>query len=233
MKTVYNDKSNINESESNMIKLKVRSAPIQLSSDPSEKLLKEHFSAPSYLQSLKENLAPPFKIPVKEEKPRLLIGTIVTEIDVIAMIAAENTDPSKGLDKYLGNFLVKNKILLSDSLSEKYFLISLLKECIDYSAHREFTASKLACFITIYLATHNYFKWYYWMPPTNVWNFFKEIMIRHTIEDSPDGQEVFEPEECYDILSHFHIIYLTNLPLIHILTFRVHRLKLLWPFKPK
>lgn len=52
-------------------------------------------------------------------------------------------------------------------------------------------------------------------------------------QDSPEGQEVFEPEECYDILTHFHTMYITNLPLIHIVTFSVHRLKFLWPFKPK
>lgn len=52
-------------------------------------------------------------------------------------------------------------------------------------------------------------------------------------QDSPDGEEVFEPEECYDIMSHFHTNYISNLPLVHILTFEVHRLKLSWPFKNK
>ncbi|XP_050361695.1 uncharacterized protein LOC126780998 isoform X2 [Nymphalis io] len=102
MKITYNVKSNNNESESNILKFKVKSAPVELLSKSSEKILKEQLSAPSYLHSLRENLAPPFKRPVKEVKPCLLIGTIVTEADVIEIIAAENTDPNKGLDKHLG-----------------------------------------------------------------------------------------------------------------------------------
>lgn len=55
-------------------------------------------------------------------------------------------------------------------------------ETIDYAAQRDFRADKLACLMTIYIATHLYFKWYYWVSATAVWNYFKELMIRHTIE---------------------------------------------------
>ncbi|XP_045485716.1 uncharacterized protein LOC123689487 isoform X2 [Pieris rapae] len=132
-----------------------------------------------------------------------------------------------------GDFLVKKNVVPNYHLSEKNFLISLITEAIDYAAHRGFPPNKLACLMTMYLYTHIYFKWYYWISPMAVWQYFKEIMIRHTITDSPDGQEVFEPEECYDILSHFHAMYMKNLPLVHLLTFGSYRLKLLWPFKLK
>ncbi|CAH2105077.1 unnamed protein product [Euphydryas editha] len=232
MKTVSDAKSSNDDTGSNIDQVVIKSASIGLPLTTSENLLKVQISAPSYLHSLKENQAPPFKKPEKEEKPHLLIGTIVAENDVIEMILAD-TDADKSLEKHLGQFLVNKKIVPNDCLSEKAFLVSLLLECINYSAQRDFDAPKVACLMTIYLTTHAYFRWYYWLPPTAVWKFFKEVMIRHTIEDSPDGQEVFEPEECYDILTHFHTMYLTNMPLIHIVTFNVHRLKLLWPFKPK
>ncbi|XP_045459241.1 uncharacterized protein LOC123669694 [Melitaea cinxia] len=232
MKSISDIRCSDHDDDSNKVRVITKSASIGLPLTTSEKLLTVQISAPSYLHSLKENQAPPFKKPGKEEKPRLLIGTIVTENDVIEMIVAD-TDDEKDLEKHLGEFLINKKIVPHYCLSEKALLVSLLLECINYSAQRDFPATKVACLMTIYLATHAYFRWYYWLPPAAVWKFLKEVMIRHTIEDSPDGQEVFEPEECYDILTHFHTMYLTNLPLIHIVTFSVHRLKFLWPFKPK
>ncbi|XP_059047657.1 uncharacterized protein LOC131843077 [Achroia grisella] len=214
------------------IHIKAASTPI-INLKDGEAPLKPHTSAPSYFQSLKENDAPPFVKPGREARPQLLINTVMSEAEAVEMIAAADADRYKGLKKYLGSFLVQKKIVANNHLSEINFLISFLIETIDYAAQRDFSAFKLACLLTIYLKTHLYFKWYYWLPPTAVWHYFKEIMIRHTIEDSPDGQEVFEPEECYDIITHFHTMYLTNLPLVHILTFGAYRLKLTWPFKPK
>lgn len=51
------------------------------------------------------------------------------------------------------------------------------------------------------------------------------------MQDPPDVLEIYDPNESYNILSHFHTIYISNLPLIHILTFGVYRLKFTWPFK--
>ncbi|XP_034826651.1 uncharacterized protein [Maniola hyperantus] len=196
--------------------------------------LKEQVSAPCYLHSLAENEAPPFRKPGKEPKPQLLIGTLITEDDVLEMIAATDIhNANDGFRKKIAEILVRKNIVASYHVTEKQFLISFLLETIAYAAQRDFNKLKLACLLTIYLSTHLYFKWYYWISPVDVWHYFKRLMIRHTIEDSPDGQEVFEPEECYDIMSHFHTNYFCNLTLVHILTFEVHRIKLLWPFKNK
>ncbi|KAI8427407.1 hypothetical protein MSG28_001957 [Choristoneura fumiferana] len=95
------------------------------------------------------------------------------------------TDPesrSKSDRRKDRSFLVGKKITENYNISEKQFLISLLTEAIDYAAQREFSALKLAALLTVYLATHLYFKWYFWSPPAAVWAYFKEIMIRHTIE---------------------------------------------------
>ncbi|CAH0603527.1 unnamed protein product [Chrysodeixis includens] len=233
--TILDSKSSSTVSESSEdegAKIKAASAPvIPIISEGA--LIKTQISAPSYLQSLKENDAPPFKKPGTEPKPHLLINTILTEDDIVAMIAAVDADKIQGLRKFIGSFLVEKNIIANYSVSEKNFLINLLVETIDYAAQRDFNAFKLSVLLTIYLDTHMYFKWYYWQAPAAVWKYFKEVMIRHTIEDSPDGEEVFEPEDCYDIISHFHTVYLSNLPLIHIVTFGTHRLKLLWPFKLK
>lgn len=51
---------------------------------------------------LKENDAPPFKKPAKEARPKLLIGTIMTEDDAIEMIAAADANKAEGLKVYLG-----------------------------------------------------------------------------------------------------------------------------------
>ncbi|CAG4972691.1 unnamed protein product [Colias eurytheme] len=230
METVQHSRSSTLDTGSESDKIKAASAPIIPAVTSGDTKLTIQISAPSYLHSLKENEAPPFRKPEHEARPKLLIGTIVSESDVIEIIARANSDCLKNS---LGEFLVKKNVVPNYQLSEKNFLISFLMETIDYSAQRDFSAEKLACLMTLYISTHLYFKWYYWTPPAAVWKYFKEIMIRHTIEDSPDGQEVFDPEECYDIVTHFHTVYLSNLPLIHLLTFGGFRLKLLWPFKPK
>ncbi|KAL4720845.1 hypothetical protein ACJJTC_016714 [Scirpophaga incertulas] len=206
------------------------SAPF-LPPSPGEGQLKVQISAPSYLHSLKENDAPPFRTPGKEIRPKLLIGTIMDKDEAIDMIAAADTDKHSGLKNYLAQFVVNKKITENYNVSEKSFLVSFLAETVDYGAQRDLSALKLACLVTVYLNTHTYFKWYYWLPTNNVWFYFKELMIRHTIEDSPDGQAVFEPQECYDILSHFHAAYITNLPLVHILTFGVCKVKFLWTIR--
>ncbi|KAM3959109.1 uncharacterized protein ACR2FA_006789 [Aphomia sociella] len=229
MDTLLESKSSTQSSESPPIQIKAASDPIiHLKVDQTR--LKPQTSAPSYLQSLKENNAPPFIKPGREARPQLLIGTVMNETEAVEMIAAADADSHRGWKTV---FLVEKKVVGNHHLSEIKFLISFLVETIDYAAQRDFNAFKLACLLTIYIKTHLYFKWYYWLPPIAVWHYFKEIMIRHTIEDSPDGQEVFEPDECYDILTHFHTVYLSNLPLVHILAFGAYRLKLTWPYKPK
>ncbi|KAJ8729725.1 hypothetical protein PYW08_001306 [Mythimna loreyi] len=221
------------------IKIKAASAPaggfVIIPETPSEeeRVVKPQISAPSYLNSLRENDDPPFRKPPKEPRPCIITGTIMNETEAVAMIAAAEAGGENGLKSFLGDFLIQKNIIANYYLSEKNFLISLLMETIEYAAQREFDALKLSTLITIYLATHKYFKWFYWQSPVAVWNYFKEVMIRHTIEDTPDGEEVFGAEECYDIVSHFHTVYLSNLPLVHIVTFGTHRLKLVWPFKPK
>ncbi|XP_063839295.1 uncharacterized protein LOC135088375 [Ostrinia nubilalis] len=232
MEPTLDSKTSTESSKMDPVQIKAASAPIvPLKSE--ETKLKVQLSAPSYLNSLRENDAPPFRRPGREARPRLLIGTIMNEEEAIEMIAAADSDKENGLRRFLAYFLVEKKVTENFNLSEKSFLIGFLSETIEYAARRDFSAFKLAVLITLYLHTHLYFKWYYWQAPAAVWFYFKEIMIRHTIEDSPDGQEVFEPDECYDIISHFHTVYIANLPLVHILTFGAHRLKFLWPFKPK
>lgn len=67
----------------------------------SKEQLKEQKSAPSYLNSLTENDAPSFRKPGKEPRPAILTGSIVTEEDVVNMIATHESDPENGLKKYL------------------------------------------------------------------------------------------------------------------------------------
>lgn len=79
---------------------KAASAPIVPLSP--ETKVKTKISAPSYLFSLKENDAPPFRKPGKEDRPHLVIGTIMNDEEAIAMIAACDEDPVNGLIKFLG-----------------------------------------------------------------------------------------------------------------------------------
>ncbi|XP_052757815.1 pre-mRNA-splicing factor CWC22 homolog [Galleria mellonella] len=232
MQTILDSKTNTKGSKGSNTAIKAASAPI-VHLKHEEVPVKPQISAPSYFHSLKENDAPPFVKPEQELRPKLLIGTVMSEVEAVEMISAADADRYKGLQKYLGTFLVKKNIVPNYNISETNFLISFLMETIDYAAQHDFNVSKLACLISIYIKTHLYFKSYYWLPPIALWDYFKETMIRHTVEDPPDGQEVFEPDECYDILTHFHTIYLSNLPLIHILTFGAYRLKITWPYKPK
>ncbi|XP_047987454.1 uncharacterized protein LOC125227237 isoform X1 [Leguminivora glycinivorella] len=210
------------------------SAPLIPAKVSSEVRVKQQVSAPSYFASLSENAAPPFRTPGKKTQPRILIGSIMSEREAVEMVAAAGAgDVPLGLWRYIYNFVVEKNITENYNLSERHFLASLVTEVTDYAAQRDFSAFKLALLITLYLDTHKFFKWYYWLTPRELWEYFVENLIRHTIEDSPDGQEVFEPDESYDILTHFHTAYVSNLPLVHIATFGATRLRLSWPFKAK
>ncbi|KAI5636010.1 flagellar c1a complex subunit c1a-32 domain-containing protein [Phthorimaea operculella] len=197
--------------------------------------LKPHYSAPSYLNSLAQNDLPPFKLPSKEPRPCLLAGPppLVSEDDTVEMIAAADEDPANGMKKFLCGFVVKKGVVNNYDILERNFVVKLLMETTDYAAQRDFNSRKLAMLFNVYLTTHLYFKWYYWSNPKPIWDYFEELMIRHTIECTPDGSNYFEPLECYDIMTHFHTMYISNLPLIHILTFGTHRLRLNWAFNPK
>lgn len=91
---VENDKLTVNP-----IRDKAKSAPIDTL--PSDEQLKVQISAPSYFHSLKENQAPPFRKPEKERRPCLLLDNLVTENDVVEIVAA--ADDEDQLKKYLRN----------------------------------------------------------------------------------------------------------------------------------
>lgn len=82
---------------------KVVSMPIETLQ--STEKLKEQTSAPFYLHSLTDNDAPSFKKPGKEPQPSVLTRTIVTEEDVVNMIANQESEPVNGLKKYLCSLL--------------------------------------------------------------------------------------------------------------------------------
>lgn len=82
---------------------KVVSMPVEALQ--SKQKLKEKKSAPSYLNSLADNDGPSFRKPGKEPRPAILTGSIVTEEDVVNMIAAHESDPENGLKKYLSSLL--------------------------------------------------------------------------------------------------------------------------------
>ncbi|XP_011549896.3 uncharacterized protein LOC105381794 isoform X1 [Plutella xylostella] len=204
-----------------------KSAPIKTLSDVI--IIKKQVSAPSYLFSLRENQAPPFRKAGKQPRPMVLVGAILSDDDIFTMISAAKGEAE--LKSYLGNLVVQKGITTNDNLREKAFLVLLMQEAIQYAADRDFDAVQLSCLLNMYLTTHQEFKRGYWAQPSDVWAYFQELVICHSVEDPPDVLEIYDPNESYNILSHFHTIYISNLPLIHILTFGVYRLRFTWPFK--
>lgn len=104
METIHDSQTSDPGSESDYA-VKTASAPIRIDraiGSPDETQLKTQISAPSCLFSLKENDAPPFKIPGKEARPMLLQGAIMTESEAVEMVAAADADKVNGLRKWLG-----------------------------------------------------------------------------------------------------------------------------------
>ncbi|XP_039280769.1 uncharacterized protein LOC111057127 isoform X2 [Nilaparvata lugens] len=92
----------------------------------------------------------------------------------------------------------------------------------------DFKASTLAyCF----MSTHEYFLDSLWRNQIEVYSFFKEILIRHTIEDSPLSNHVFTIYECKDCLLYFCDTYLQVLPLLRCRLMPNMRIKLSWQDK--
>lgn len=87
----------------NLVKMKAASDPVcSFLKKSEEMILKTKISAPSYFYSLEENDAPPFIKPSREVQPKLLLGTIMNEVEAVAMIAAFDVDQVNGLKKFLG-----------------------------------------------------------------------------------------------------------------------------------
>jgi hypothetical protein len=101
METVLDSNTSPESSISQGIHIKAASVPVA-ALKPNEKMVKVQISAPSYLNSLKENDAPPFKKPDRETRPRLLIGTIMNEEEVVEMVAATVDDGENGGKLFLG-----------------------------------------------------------------------------------------------------------------------------------
>lgn len=100
MEPATDSNSSSDASKMHPVQIKAASAPIvPLKPDES---LKVQISAPSYLNSLRENDAPPFKKPEREPRPHLLLGTIMNEEEAIEMIAAHDADKEMGLKRFLG-----------------------------------------------------------------------------------------------------------------------------------
>lgn len=101
MDTILDSKTSVMSTDSSKsVKDRAASAPVILT-EPSVEEIQKQISAPSYFYSLSENDAPPFIKPEKEPKPKLLIGTILNEQEVIAMIAAADGDKENGLKNYI------------------------------------------------------------------------------------------------------------------------------------
>lgn len=103
METILDSKTSTGATSSTNQTLKAKAASAPAFPKLSEEaLLKTQLSAPSYLFSLRENNAPPFRKPENEPVPHLLIGTIMNEDEAVGMIAAAGADKQNGLKKFLG-----------------------------------------------------------------------------------------------------------------------------------
>lgn len=88
---------------SSKTRIKADSVPVILQNDRQcASKLKPQTSAPCYFHSLSINEALPFKRPYDEKKPHILIGLLVTEEDVIRMIAVADAETDLEFKRYLG-----------------------------------------------------------------------------------------------------------------------------------
>ncbi|XP_022200262.2 uncharacterized protein LOC111057127 isoform X1 [Nilaparvata lugens] len=124
--------------------------------------------------------------------------------------------------------LLEEKKLDSENISLTSTLILTVLIWAFKKGFNDFKASTLAyCF----MSTHEYFLDSLWRNQIEVYSFFKEILIRHTIEDSPLSNHVFTIYECKDCLLYFCDTYLQVLPLLRCRLMPNMRIKLSWQDK--
>lgn len=90
-----------------------KSAPIKTLSDMI--IIKKQVSAPSYLFSLRENQAPPFRKAGKQPRPMVLVGAILSDDDIWAMISATAARGEAELKSYLGRYkAILHKLIINN-----------------------------------------------------------------------------------------------------------------------
>ncbi|CAG2053593.1 unnamed protein product [Timema podura] len=77
---------------------------------------------------------------------------------------------------------------------------------------------KTVSLLNILYMTHKYFTTSPWRRAFETYNFLRESLLLHTVMRPPKSTEIFTPQECKDALIHFTREYISNLPLVHLIT---------------
>ncbi|KAL1123719.1 hypothetical protein AAG570_001492 [Ranatra chinensis] len=123
---------------------------------------------------------------------------------------------------------------LPDWFSDQNILVSrwLQYEVLRWALGRKFNHAKVSSLLSIFCNTHVYFCRDMWKNQEDVYYFFKESILLHTILDPPKSAAIFEPSECRDGLLLFCRLYLPYLPLLRLLLVPTYRLQLAWQTPP-
>ncbi|XP_075212028.1 uncharacterized protein LOC142319059 [Lycorma delicatula] len=110
----------------------------------------------------------------------------------------------------------------------KHFMKILLYDILKWSQRNNLNDNALSSLFGIYVNTHRYFMGSLWRNQEEVYKFFKQSILLHTIQDPPKSANILNPHECRSGLIYFCKTYLPVLPLLRVQLLPNYQLKLQW-----
>ncbi|KAK6619365.1 hypothetical protein RUM44_003747 [Polyplax serrata] len=111
--------------------------------------------------------------------------------------------------------------------SDQTLLIVLLCDIYNYCRkHYGNDPTRLSALLGTVYYTHKYFTASLWRSASEVYYFFRESILRQSVESPPKSIEIFNPEQTKSALLYFVEMYVRNLPLVRILHLPHYKLRL-------
>lgn len=105
---------------------------------------------------------------------------------------------------------------------------SLLYSVFRWAKAKDFDSEKTIVLLTIYLKLFQFFLDSPWSSQKSIYLFFKESLLRNTIQHPPKSARIFKPDESKATLLNFCHNFLTVLPLLRLNCISNNRIHVIW-----
>ncbi|KAK4880753.1 hypothetical protein RN001_008899 [Aquatica leii] len=160
-------------------------------------------------------------------KPKLCMWTYMNQIDIEKLIKITS---KREIRKTIDN---KMTMEYPKGIS-RLLAVEMMYSVLQFCKKSKFNIKQIGTMLSIFYLTHQYFLSSFYTSPEKTFIFFKEHLLFHCLECSPDSVQLFNYSESKSIATYFCKLYLCNLPLLRLLTlpnfaFRLHFDKLPQP----
>ncbi|VVC31672.1 Flagellar C1a complex subunit C1a-32 [Cinara cedri] len=156
------------------------------------------------------------RTPAESFKPKIMTWLYVTRVQCSGINYTKTDDDLLEMFDAMFQWELPN---------EKKIMSRLFADVAKYCKKHDLTDEKMSTLLGIYHYTHFYNKSLNVLGFHEVYNFFKELIIRHAVLSPPDHVKLFSVEEAKHMLTHFLNKYIICLPLIRHICVQKSRLR--------